>query len=207
MRIKKIESKCTGSCHLQFVLKLMSSTSILSDSLAVSFLEWHTSLGAVHCRSVRICSCLLLHILTLGVLDQHVHYRIYLLLSYGTRSEWHISGLQLHLETVCNSYRIQQILRGVDDPTGMRKEVASQESALTLQAIWDFEVRVRLVHFCVCLSCRCNLQTICSHFCSLFSLSLRPCTHIIRYSQQGYLKFSPIFYGYYSNEETTSIGM
>lgn len=40
-----------------------------------------------------------------------------------------------------------KILRGVQDPTGMRKEVESQESALTLQAIWDFEVcQTNFVH-------------------------------------------------------------
>lgn len=41
----------------------------------------------------------------------------------------------------------QQVLRGVDDPTGMRKEVKSQESALTLQAIWDFEVSFSILTF------------------------------------------------------------
>lgn len=35
---------------------------------------------------------------------------------------------------------ILKVLRGHDDPTGMRKEVKNQESALTLQSIWDFEV-------------------------------------------------------------------
>lgn len=36
-----------------------------------------------------------------------------------------------------------QVLRGAEDPTGMRKEIESgeAESALNLKNIWDFEVR------------------------------------------------------------------
>ena len=62
---------------------------------------------------------------------------------------------------ICVFLMVPEVLRGHDDPTGMRKEVKNQESALTLQSIWDFE---------------------------------------------GYLKFSPIFYGYYSSDETTDMG-
>ncbi|XP_075526894.1 transmembrane channel-like protein 1 [Dermacentor variabilis] len=58
---------------------------------------------------------------------------------------------------------IPEVLRGDDDPSGMRKQLESEEmkSALNLQAIWEFE---------------------------------------------GYLKYSPIFYGYYSNREMTEEG-
>lgn len=62
---------------------------------------------------------------------------------------------------ICCFLMVPEVLQKVEDPTGMRKEVKDQESALTLQSIWDFE---------------------------------------------GYLKFSPIFYGYYSNREATDIG-
>nr|XP_037284135.1 transmembrane channel-like protein 2 [Rhipicephalus microplus] len=58
---------------------------------------------------------------------------------------------------------IPEVLRGDDDPSGMRKQLESEEmkSALNLQAIWEFE---------------------------------------------GYLKYSPIFYGYYSDREMTEEG-
>lgn len=40
---------------------------------------------------------------------------------------------------------LQQILRGHKDPTGMRKEVKNQESALTLKSIWEFEVLLQVL--------------------------------------------------------------
>ncbi|GIX83800.1 transmembrane channel-like protein 3 [Caerostris extrusa] len=64
---------------------------------------------------------------------------------------------------VCCFLMVPEVLRGAEDPTGMRKEIESEEkeSALNLKNIWDFE---------------------------------------------GYLKYSPIFYGYYSNREKTEEG-
>ncbi|KAG8185208.1 hypothetical protein JTE90_025880 [Oedothorax gibbosus] len=64
---------------------------------------------------------------------------------------------------VCCFLMVPEVLRGGKDPTGMRKEIESDEmeSALNLKNIWDFE---------------------------------------------GYLKYSPIFYGYYSNREKTEEG-
>ncbi|XP_054713583.1 LOW QUALITY PROTEIN: transmembrane channel-like protein [Uloborus diversus] len=64
---------------------------------------------------------------------------------------------------VCCFLMVPEVLRGAEDPTGMRKEIESDEaeSALNLKNIWDFE---------------------------------------------GYLKYSPIFYGYYSNREKTEEG-
>ncbi|XP_035217133.1 transmembrane channel-like protein 1 isoform X2 [Stegodyphus dumicola] len=64
---------------------------------------------------------------------------------------------------VCCFLMVPEVLRGAEDPTGMRKEIESdeKESALNLKNIWDFE---------------------------------------------GYLKYSPIFYGYYSNREKTEEG-
>ncbi|XP_064459083.1 transmembrane channel-like protein [Ornithodoros turicata] len=64
---------------------------------------------------------------------------------------------------VCCFLMVPEVLRGDDDPSGMRKQLESEEmeSALNLQAIWEFE---------------------------------------------GYLKYSPIFYGYYSNRDMTEEG-
>lgn len=46
-----------------------------------------------------------------------------------------------------------QVLRGHKDPTGMRKEVQDQESALTLKSMWEFEVKKELKGVTVSLSC------------------------------------------------------
>ena len=85
---------------------------------------------------------------------------------------------------------ISQVLRGDPDPTGMRKEVEDAEESLKLQAIWDFEVR----------SFKKNLILSEKKTKTSF-LSVHP------YIMQGYLKYSPIFYGYYSKTEMTSEGM
>ncbi|XP_013788683.1 transmembrane channel-like protein 3, partial [Limulus polyphemus] len=83
--------------------------------------------------------------------------------SYFTFLRW-VFWINVFITTfVCCFLMVPEVLRGQDDPTGMRKEIESEEqdSALNLKAIWDFE---------------------------------------------GYLKYSPIFYGYYSNREMTEEG-
>ena len=70
----------------------------------------------------------------------------------------------------------------------MRKEVEDAEESLKLQAIWDFEVK-KLTN---------NVQNKKQKLKKLKTFH----THI-----QGYLKYSPIFYGYYSKTEMTSEGM
>ena len=125
-------------------------------------------------KSVWICCCIVLYVSSLGLLAEYIHQVtvasvlepiskpfclqcLYQHLPNGTWGEFSLSR-----GTISWKEWIQQVLRGIDDPTGMRKEVKNQESALSLQSVWNFE---------------------------------------------GYLKFSPIFYGYYSNEESTDIGM
>ncbi|XP_022253644.1 transmembrane channel-like protein 3 [Limulus polyphemus] len=83
--------------------------------------------------------------------------------SYFTFLRW-VFWINFFITTfVCCFLMVPEVLRGQDDPTGMRKEIETEEqdSALNLKAIWDFE---------------------------------------------GYLKYSPIFYGYYSNREMTEEG-
>ncbi|XP_076316361.1 transmembrane channel-like protein 1 [Tachypleus tridentatus] len=83
--------------------------------------------------------------------------------SYFTFLRW-VFWVNFFITTfVCCFLMVPEVLRGQDDPTGMRKEIETkeQDSALNLKAIWDFE---------------------------------------------GYLKYSPIFYGYYSNREMTEEG-
>ena len=172
MRIKKIESKSRSSLWHSWQCP---TTDIYS--IVVTF------------RPVWIGCCFLLHVPSLGVLDQHVYKYLHLCLPHGSRGNLHqyhqIIKFWTMFWTIFWTTFSSQILRGVQDPTGMRKEVESQESALTLQAIWDFEVRV-VLSFRTCVSN--NVLTILSNI-------------------QGYLKYSPIFYGYYSSEETTNIGM
>lgn len=90
-------------------------------------------------RSIWFCSCFILYLPSMGLLDQHFHQHFYLHLSYGSRGRLDRSLSSSVLERKCNAICFQ-ILRGHDDPTGMRKEVKNQESALTLQSVWDFEV-------------------------------------------------------------------
>lgn len=48
---------------------------------------------------------------------------------------------------ICCFLMVPEILRGVDDGTGMRKEVEDANSSLKLSAVWEFEVSSFLILF------------------------------------------------------------
>ncbi|CAG2176665.1 unnamed protein product [Oppiella nova] len=82
---------------------------------------------------------------------------------------------------------VDRVLRGDPDSTGMRKEVKDKEGSLELQAIWDFEVTIAVVVVDVIVA----IVAIHQDYANV---------------TKGYLKYSPIFYGYYSKSEMTSEG-